>query len=79
MDKLIVSISSKRAKIRAGLSELWAFRELLFFFIWRDVKVRYKQTVIGVCWAVLQPLFAMVVFSIVFGLSLIHISEPHET
>jgi len=67
MDKLVVNISSKRTRIRNGLSELWAFRELLFFFIWRDVKVRYKQTVIGVLWAVLQPFFAMVVYSIVFG------------
>jgi lipopolysaccharide transport system permease protein len=47
--------------------ELWVYRELLFFFIWRDIKIRYKQTVIGAAWAVLQPVLTMVVFSIVFG------------
>src|SRR6185437_3672305 len=48
-------------------SELLHFRELLFFLVWRDIKVRYKQTVLGVAWAVLQPLFTMVVFSVIFG------------
>ncbi len=47
--------------------ELWQFRELLYFFSWRDLKVRYKQTVIGVGWAIFQPLITMVVFSIFFG------------
>ncbi len=47
--------------------ELWRYRELLFFLTWRDVKVRYKQTVLGVVWAVLQPLATMVVFSLFFG------------
>jgi lipopolysaccharide transport system permease protein len=50
------------------LSELWEYRELLYFLIWRDVKVRYKQTVLGAAWAVMQPLFMMVVFSLFFGL-----------
>jgi lipopolysaccharide transport system permease protein len=49
------------------LGELWAYRELLFFFIWRDVKVRYKQTALGAAWAVIQPLFTMITFSIFFG------------
>lgn len=47
--------------------ELWAYRELLYFFVWRDIKVRYKQTIIGVGWAVLQPFLTMVVFSVFFG------------
>jgi lipopolysaccharide transport system permease protein len=47
--------------------ELWAYRELLYFLTWRDVKVRYKQTVLGVAWAVLQPVLAMILFTIVFG------------
>ena len=47
--------------------ELWAYRELLFFLVWRDVKVRYKQTVLGATWAVIQPLMMMVVFTIFFG------------
>src|SRR5215207_7640769 len=49
------------------LRELWEYRELVYFLTWRDVKVRYKQTVLGVSWAVLQPLFTMVVFSLFFG------------
>jgi lipopolysaccharide transport system permease protein len=50
-----------------NLPELWRYRELLFFLVWRDVKVRYKQTALGVAWAVLQPLATMVVFSLFFG------------
>ena len=49
------------------LPELWEYRELLYFLVWRDVKVRYKQTVIGAGWAVLQPLLTMVIFTMVFG------------
>jgi len=49
------------------VSELWEYRELFFFFVWRDVKVRYKQTALGALWAVIQPVSAMVVFSIFFG------------
>jgi lipopolysaccharide transport system permease protein len=49
------------------LVELWRFRELLFFLVWRDIKVRYKQTVLGAAWAVLQPLATMVVFSLFLG------------
>src|ERR1700683_3670043 len=54
------------------LGEVWAYRELLYFFVWRDVKVRYKQTVIGVAWAVLQPLLTMGVFTLFFG----RLAEP---
>jgi lipopolysaccharide transport system permease protein len=49
------------------LRELWRYRELLYFLVWRDVKVRYKQTALGVIWAVLQPVLAMVIFTIFFG------------
>lgn len=49
------------------LKELWAYRELLYFLVWRDVKVRYKQTALGAAWAILQPVFTMVVFSLFFG------------
>jgi lipopolysaccharide transport system permease protein len=49
------------------LREVWMYRELLYFFVWRDLKVRYKQTVIGVAWVVLQPLMSMGVFTIFFG------------
>jgi len=52
---------------RGTVRELWAFRELIYFLAWRDVKVRYKQTAFGVLWAVIQPLFTMVVFTVLFG------------
>jgi lipopolysaccharide transport system permease protein len=52
---------------RLDLRAVWQFRELLYFLTWRDVKVRYKQTVIGAAWAILQPLLTMVVFTVVFG------------
>jgi len=50
-----------------GLRELWEYRELLYFFVWRDIKVRYKQTVLGAAWAIIQPFFMMVVFSLFFS------------
>lgn len=50
-----------------GLNDLWQARELLFFLCWRDIKVRYKQTALGVAWAILQPLMTMVLFSLFFG------------
>ena len=49
------------------LAEIWDYRELLYFFVWRDIKIRYKQTAIGVAWAVLQPFMTMLVFSLFFG------------
>lgn len=49
------------------LRELWRYRELVYFFTWRDLKIRYKQTAIGAVWAIFQPLMAMVVFSVLFG------------
>lgn len=53
--------------LRLNLREVWQFRELLVFLAWRDLKVRYRQTVLGAAWAVIQPLTAMVIFSLVFG------------
>jgi len=53
--------------LKLKLGDVWAYRELLYFLVWRDVKVRYKQTAFGVAWAILQPLMTMVVFSIFFG------------
>lgn len=50
-----------------GLGELWEYRELLYFLTWRDIKVRYKQTALGAAWAIIQPVFMMVVFSLFFG------------
>lgn len=64
---VIVRIEPPHGWFDLRLRELWAYRELLYFFIWRDVKVRYKQTVIGVAWVVLQPLLTMGVFTLFFG------------
>lgn len=60
-------IRPPRKWVPIDLSELWQYRELLYFFVWRDVKIRYKQTGLGVAWAVIQPLFTMVIFSVIFG------------
>ena len=49
------------------LRELWEYRELLYFLTWRDIKVRYKQTVLGIAWAILQPIITMIIFSVIFG------------
>lgn len=57
-------------KLTIGLKELWDFRELFYFFTWRDIKVKYKQTVLGILWAILQPFLLMVVFSLFFGYAL---------
>jgi lipopolysaccharide transport system permease protein len=64
----VVRIRPSRGWAALNLRELWDYRELLYFFVWRDVKVRYKQTVLGAAWAVLQPFLTMVVFSLFFGL-----------
>jgi lipopolysaccharide transport system permease protein len=60
-------IEPRQGWVALHLRELWEYRELLFFLTWRDVKVRYKQTVLGASWAVIQPFFTMVVFSVFFG------------
>ena len=63
----ITRIEPPRGLFELRLREVWAYRELLYFFIWRDVKIRYKQTIIGLLWVVLQPLMTMGVFTIFFG------------
>ncbi|MGA2819268.1 MAG: ABC transporter permease [Anaerolineales bacterium] len=60
-------ISASRGWVALRLSELWQYRELLYFLVWRDIKVRYKQTILGAAWAIIQPFFTMVVFSLFFG------------
>lgn len=67
MVKTVTVIRPKKKISVEDLRELWRYRELLYFFTWRDIKVRYKQTTIGVLWALLQPLITMLVFSIFFG------------
>ncbi|HEV2829978.1 MAG TPA: ABC transporter permease [Pyrinomonadaceae bacterium] len=60
-------IRPARGLVPLNQRELWAYRELLYFLTWRDIKVRYKQTALGAAWAIIQPLFMMIVFSLFFG------------
>jgi len=62
-----IVIEPSRGWFSLHLNELWQYRELLYFLAWRDIKVRYKQTVLGAAWAILQPFFTMVVFTLFFG------------
>jgi lipopolysaccharide transport system permease protein len=66
-DPHYLRIQASEGWVSLQLSELWAYRELLYFLIWRDIKVRYKQTVLGASWAIIQPVFTMLVFSLFFG------------
>lgn len=67
-DSVVVEyIRPPRAWVPVDFCELLRFRELLYFLVWRDFKVRYKQTVLGVAWALLQPVFSMIVFTVIFG------------
>jgi lipopolysaccharide transport system permease protein len=67
MDIPVIRIeASKSAAL--SLSEMWDYRELLYFLVWRNIKVRYKQTAIGAAWAIIQPLMTMVIFTLVFGM-----------
>ena len=63
----VIRIEPSKGWVALQLKELWAYRELLYFLIWRDVKVRYKQTALGAAWAIIQPVFTMIVFSLFFG------------
>jgi lipopolysaccharide transport system permease protein len=60
-------IAPSRGWVPLKLKDLWEYRELLYFLVWRDIKVRYKQTALGATWAIIQPFFTMIVFSIFFG------------
>lgn len=63
----VTVIQPSRGWVSLHLRELWDYRELLYFLTWREVKVRYKQTALGAAWAIIQPLFTMLVFSLFFG------------
>ena len=63
----LVTIEPSRSWVALDLRDLWAYRELLYFLMWRDLKVRYKQTVLGVAWVVMQPLFTALIFTIFLG------------
>ncbi|HTH52187.1 MAG TPA: ABC transporter permease [Pyrinomonadaceae bacterium] len=63
----MIEIAPRKRWLQLDLRELWAYRELLYFLAWRDVKIRYKQTLIGVAWAVLQPALTTLVFTLIFS------------
>ena len=63
----VTRIRPSQGWVSLKLDELWEYRELLYFLTWRDIKVRYKQTVLGAAWAIIQPFFTMVVFGLFFG------------
>ena len=63
----VVVIEARHGWRELGLAELWSNRELMYFFVWRDLKVRYRQTVFGALWAVMQPVLLMVVFTVSVG------------
>jgi lipopolysaccharide transport system permease protein len=60
-------VAPTEGEVRLGLEEVWAYRELLYFLVWRNVKARFKQTALGVIWVILQPLLTMIVFTLFFG------------
>src|SRR6185295_4605786 len=66
-NKDVLIIGPTRGWLKINFREIWEYRELLYFLIWRDVKVRYKQTALGAAWAILQPVMTMIVFSVFFG------------
>src|SRR6266480_316337 len=66
-DEPVVTIEPNKGWSLVELRDLWSFRELLYFLTWRDVKIRYKQTALGVAWAVMQPLLTMLIFTLFFG------------
>jgi lipopolysaccharide transport system permease protein len=73
-----IVIRPSRGWVPIQLGELWAYRELLYFLVWRDVKIRYKQTVFGAGWALLQPFLMMVVFTVFIGrVANLHYSAPY--
>ncbi|RJP51515.1 MAG: ABC transporter permease [Anaerolineaceae bacterium] len=67
LSKPLITIEPQRGWAALELGDLWRYRELLFLLTWRDIKVRYAQTVLGATWAVLQPLLTMAIFSLIFG------------
>jgi len=67
LEDFLIVIQPKRGWAGFDLGEIWRYRELVYFLAWRDIKLRYKQTVLGAAWAILQPVLAMVVFTLFFG------------
>jgi lipopolysaccharide transport system permease protein len=63
-----IHIEASQGWVSLRMDDIWRYRELLYFFVWKDLKIRYKQTIMGTSWAIIQPLFTMVIFSLFFGM-----------
>lgn len=66
-EKPLILIESDESGVQLNLSDLWTYRELLYFLTWRDIKVRYKQTLMGAAWVIIQPLLTMLIFTLFFN------------
>ncbi len=66
-ERPVLTITPSRGWVSLNLAEVWSHRELLYFLTWRDIKIRYKQTALGALWAIIQPLFPMLIFTLFFG------------
>src|SRR5687767_1405044 len=66
-DRPLIVIESEETGVQFAFHDLWAYRELLYFLTWRDLKVRYRQTALGAAWAIIQPLATMLLFTLVFN------------
>jgi len=66
-DEPLFVVEAHEGGLHVNLKDLWAYRELLYFLVWRDVKIRYKQTLLGAAWAIIQPLLTMLIFTLIFG------------
>ena len=66
-DEPVFVVEARKFNVHFALKDWWTYRELLYFLIWRDVKIRYKQTALGAAWAIIQPLLTMLIFSFIFG------------
>jgi len=67
MKKYFTKIQPPTSAFDIDINELWNYRELLYFFVWKNIKVKYKQTIVGFAWVIIQPLFTMIIFSLFFG------------
>ena len=66
----VIYLKPSKGWLSINFKELWRYRELIYFLTWRDIKVRYKQAVLGIAWAILQPLLTMLIFTVIFGILL---------
>ncbi len=66
-DEPLFVVEARKSGIKFHLKDWWTYRELLYFLVWRDVKIRYKQTLLGAAWAIIQPLFTMLIFTLIFS------------